>query len=104
MTNLQYIQGGDSFALPVEDTVVGIVAGMILGSGEIANDVPIFAFAETPEGKVKVSGRGTRDLVETRSRPGPGHQARLGEGRRDRGRTQHRRRRDHPRRYRDGCS
>jgi single-stranded-DNA-specific exonuclease len=64
LANLQYIQGGTSFALPVEDTVVGIVAGMILGSGEIANDVPIFAFAETPEGKVKVSGRGTRDLVE----------------------------------------
>jgi RecJ-like exonuclease len=64
LSNLQYIQGGTSFALPVEDTVVGIVAGMILGSGEIANDVPIFAFAVTPEGKVKVSGRGTRELVE----------------------------------------
>jgi single-stranded-DNA-specific exonuclease len=42
---------------------------MILGSGEIPCDVPIFAFAEADikvggEPKIKVSGRGTRDLVE----------------------------------------
>jgi single-stranded-DNA-specific exonuclease len=53
----------------VRDTVVGIVAGMILGSGEIPCDAPIFAFADADikvggERKIKVSGRGTRDLVE----------------------------------------
>jgi single-stranded-DNA-specific exonuclease len=70
LVSIQYYEDGHSFAIRgVRDTVVGIVAGMILGSGEIPCDVPIFAFAETDlmdgeDRKIKVSGRGTRDLVE----------------------------------------
>lgn len=70
LVSIQYFEDRRSFAISgVRDTVVGIVAGMILGSGEIPCDVPIFAFAEADvkvggERKIKVSGRGTRDLVE----------------------------------------
>jgi len=48
----------------VSDSVVGIVAGMVLGSGEIDSDLPILAFAFSEDDTVKVSARGTRDLVQ----------------------------------------
>lgn len=66
--HLQYIRGPVGFCIPIEDTVVGIVAGMLLGSGEIPDDRPIVAFAESlganGEMKTKASARGTKALVE----------------------------------------
>jgi single-stranded-DNA-specific exonuclease len=49
----------------IEDTIVGIVAGMLLGSLDVPADRPIIAFAMARDGSctVKVSGRGTRDMT-----------------------------------------
>jgi len=58
LPTLQYFHGEDR----IKDTVVGITAGMILSSGTVEMDRPIFGFAFAEDG-VKVSGRGTRDLV-----------------------------------------
>ncbi|MBM4237888.1 MAG: DHH family phosphoesterase, partial [Euryarchaeota archaeon] len=57
--NLQYFHGRDE----ILDSIVGIVAGMVLGSGEIPTELPIVAFAFSEEDKIKVSARGTRELV-----------------------------------------
>ena len=67
--SVQYLRNGDgSFCLPVEDTVVGIVAGMLLGSGDIPSDRPLLAFAvsvdESNVEMTKASARGTKELVE----------------------------------------
>ena len=59
LTALQYFHGEDR----IKDTVVGITAGMILNSGKLDLSLPIFGFAYAEDG-VKVSGRGTRDLVK----------------------------------------
>jgi RecJ-like exonuclease len=52
----------------VEDTVVGIVAGMLLGSGDIPCDRPLLAFAVSVDDQniemTKASARGTKELVE----------------------------------------
>jgi RecJ-like exonuclease len=48
----------------IRDTIVGIVAGMVLGLEGTDPNKPIFAFAETEDGDLKVSGRGTTALVE----------------------------------------
>ena len=45
------------------DTIVGIVAGMCFQMAD--RSMPILAFARTPEGDIKVSARGTRDLVRS---------------------------------------
>ena len=67
--SVQYLRNGDgSFCLPVEDTVVGIVAGMLLGSGDIPSDRPLLAFAVSVDDNnvemTKASARGTKELVE----------------------------------------
>ena len=67
--SVQYLRNGDgTFCLPVEDTVVGIVAGMLLGSGDIPSDRPLLAFAvsvdENNVEMTKASARGTKELVE----------------------------------------
>jgi RecJ-like exonuclease len=58
LENIQYFHGGSR----ILDSVIGITAGMLLGSGDIDSSVPLFAFANSDEG-VKVSARGTRELV-----------------------------------------
>lgn len=58
--NVQYFHGKDE----ILDSIVGIVAGMVLGSGEIPSDLPIIAFAQSEDNKIKVSARGTRDMVK----------------------------------------
>lgn len=57
LSNLQYFDAGSS----IKETIIGIVAGM---STSVAADrnYPIVAFADA-EGGVKVSARGTQDLV-----------------------------------------
>jgi single-stranded-DNA-specific exonuclease len=58
---VRYFDGQDR----IEDTIVGIVAGMLLGTPEVPADRPIIAFAHSTDGTctVKVSGRGTRDMT-----------------------------------------
>ncbi|MCK5037753.1 MAG: DHH family phosphoesterase, partial [Thermoplasmata archaeon] len=58
MDNIQYVHAGDK----ILDSVIGIVAGMMLGSGKIPKHLPIFAFSEADDG-IKVSGRSTDELV-----------------------------------------
>ena len=56
---IQYFDAGDA----IRDTIVGIVAGM---SFQMANrSMPILALARTEDGKLKVSARGTQDLVKS---------------------------------------
>ncbi|HVO77420.1 MAG TPA: DHH family phosphoesterase [Methanomassiliicoccales archaeon] len=59
--HLQWFHGRDE----ILDSIVGIVAGMVLGSGEVVADVPIIAFAYSEDEKVKVSARGTRAMVDS---------------------------------------
>lgn len=56
---LQFFNGKDK----IRDSIIGVVAGMILGSNEINPNLPIFAFAKTDDG-VKVSARSIRKLVD----------------------------------------
>jgi RecJ-like exonuclease len=56
---IQYFDAGAE----IRETVVGIVAGMLLNSGEVKKDLPIFAFADADDG-VKVSARASRALTD----------------------------------------
>lgn len=56
---LQWFDAGSE----IRETVVGIVAGMLLSSDECRRNVPIIAFADSDDG-VKVSARANRDLVD----------------------------------------
>jgi RecJ-like exonuclease len=59
LTSIQYFDAGDA----IMDTIVGIVAGMSFQMGDRSR--PILAFARTEEGQLKVSARGTQDLVRS---------------------------------------
>ncbi len=48
----------------IKESIVGIVAGMLYGSGAIENNKPIIAFALNVDGSLKVSGRATKELLE----------------------------------------
>ena len=56
--SIQYFHAGDE----IRDTIVGIAAGMILGSDGIRNDIPMIAFANADDG-VKVSARADKGLA-----------------------------------------
>jgi single-stranded-DNA-specific exonuclease len=58
---VRYFHGGAE----IEDTIVGIVAGMLLSGPDFPADRPLIAFAQAGDGSctVKVSGRGTRELT-----------------------------------------
>ncbi|MGA9097857.1 MAG: DHH family phosphoesterase [Methanotrichaceae archaeon] len=59
LKSVQYFDAGDE----ILDTIIGIVAGM---SFQVADrSKPILAFARTPDGDLKVSARGTQDLVRS---------------------------------------
>ena len=47
----------------IRETIVGIVAGMAMGTQGVSADRPIVAFAEKDDENVKVSARGTHRLV-----------------------------------------
>lgn len=47
----------------IKDSIVGIIAGMLYGSGNIDSSKPIIALARHEDGTVKVSARATGDLV-----------------------------------------
>jgi single-stranded-DNA-specific exonuclease len=63
LKNIQFFDAGDE----IEDTIVGTVAGMLLGSEGADRTAPMVAFAESTEfsdePKVKASARGTQELV-----------------------------------------
>lgn len=57
---LQFFHAGTG----IRDTIVGIVANMLLNSEEVSNNLPLIGFADKGDGEVKASGRGTEELVE----------------------------------------
>jgi RecJ-like exonuclease len=57
--NVQWFDAGTR----IRETIVGIVAGMAVGSGGVSRSKPILAFAEKSEDEVKVSARGSHALV-----------------------------------------
>ncbi len=59
LRSIQYFDAGDA----ILDTIVGIVAGMSFQMADRSR--PILAFASTAEGDLKVSARGTQDLVRS---------------------------------------
>ena len=58
--HLQFFHAKDG----IRDTIVGIVANMLLNSEDVSSDLPLIGFANKGDGEVKVSARGTEDLVE----------------------------------------
>jgi len=59
LAHLQYFDAGDR----IRETIVGIVAGMSLQTADRRK--PILAFARSEDGKLKVSVRGTQELVRS---------------------------------------
>lgn len=56
---VQYFNAGDA----IKETIVGIVAGMILNSNGFRKDLPMIAFADADDG-VKVSARADKSLTD----------------------------------------
>jgi len=56
---VQWFDAGDA----IRETIVGIVAGMALGTDGVDSDKPIVAFASTDDEETKVSSRATGPLV-----------------------------------------
>ena len=48
----------------IKESIVGIVAGMLYGSGAIEDNKPIIAVAVNEDGSLKISGRATKDLLD----------------------------------------
>ncbi len=63
LRHIQYFDAGDE----IEETIIGTVAGMLLGGRDADRTAPIIAFADSmevgSEELKKVSGRGTQELV-----------------------------------------
>jgi single-stranded-DNA-specific exonuclease len=63
MRHIQFLDAGDE----IEETIVGTVAGMLLGGSGSDRTAPIVAFADSMEPSdvemVKVSSRGTQELI-----------------------------------------
>lgn len=57
---LQYFHAKDG----IRDTIVGIVANMLLNSEETRNDLPLIGFAYKDSKEVKASARSTQQLVD----------------------------------------
>ncbi|HID25767.1 MAG TPA: DHH family phosphoesterase [Thermoplasmata archaeon] len=55
----QYFHAGEG----IRDTIVGIITGMLLNEEETTADLPMIGFAATDDGRIKVSARGTKRLV-----------------------------------------
>ena len=58
--HLQFFHAGSG----IRDTIVGIVANMLLNSEEVSSDLPLVGFADKGGGEIKASARGTEELVE----------------------------------------
>ena len=57
---LQFFHAGSG----IRDTIVGIVANMLLNSEDISSELPLIGFADKGNGEVKASARATEQLVE----------------------------------------
>jgi RecJ-like exonuclease len=57
---LQYFHAGTG----IRDTIIGIIANMLLNSDEVNSDLPIIGFADKGDGEIKASARGTQKLIE----------------------------------------
>jgi len=57
---LQFFHAGTG----IRDTIVGIVTNMLLNSDDVSSELPLIGFAETENGDVKVSARGTQELLD----------------------------------------
>ncbi|WP_416838244.1 DHHA1 domain-containing protein [Haloferax sp. DFSO52] len=57
--NLQWFDAGDE----IRETIVGIVAGMAVGTNATRSGIPVLAFADDEDGQVKVSSRGSYVMV-----------------------------------------
>ena len=57
--NLQWFDAGDE----IRETIVGIVAGMAVGTDATRSGIPVLAFADDEDGQVKVSSRGSYVMV-----------------------------------------
>ncbi|MFP3951493.1 MAG: DHHA1 domain-containing protein [Candidatus Bathyarchaeia archaeon] len=60
LDNIYLLQGGDE----IMDTLIGVVASIILSQGLKNKEKPILATANTDEGLMKVSGRSTETLLK----------------------------------------
>ncbi len=58
--HLQYFHGGNL----IDDRIIGTIASIAISSGIIPQDKPVFAFAESSDGMVKVSARATDYQVQ----------------------------------------
>ena len=58
--HLQFFHAGSG----IRDTIVGIVANMLLNSEDVSCDLPLVGFADKEDGEIKVSARTTQELVE----------------------------------------
>ena len=59
MKHLQYFHAGEN----IQDTIIGIVAGMSANMKGVDRGLPIIALADTEDG-IKISARGTHDLIQ----------------------------------------
>jgi RecJ-like exonuclease len=57
---LQFFHAGEG----IKDTIIGIVTGMLLNSGEVNTNLPLIGFANTENNEVKASARARRELVD----------------------------------------
>lgn len=48
----------------IRDTIVGIIANMLLNEEETSNNLPLIGFAETEQGMIKASARGNQLLID----------------------------------------
>jgi RecJ-like exonuclease len=62
VTQGEHVQWFDAGEV-IRETIVGIVAGMALGTDELRGDRPVIAFAAKNDAESKVSARGTHRLV-----------------------------------------
>ena len=63
LKNIRFFNGGNL----IKDTILGTITGMLLNSPEVkCSDKPLIAFADSSDdaGFIKVSGRGTKELVD----------------------------------------
>jgi len=57
---LQYFHAGKG----IRDTIVGIVANMLISSEDVSSDLPLIGFADKGDREVKASARATEELIE----------------------------------------
>ncbi len=57
---IQFFHAGNG----IRDTIIGIVTNMLLNSEDVDGNMPLIGFAYKEDGQVKVSARGTEELVE----------------------------------------